>query len=92
MKKLSIRVIMMFSIAILISFIPENFREFFGDLKCVGSGGYVPGTYHYQYCNEGVGGMHSSTWHWGYRHFLFFIMGAVLFIIQAIDALNQEIK
>ena len=92
MNRLSIRVIIMFSIAILISFIPENFRDFFGDLKCVGSGEYVTGTYHYRFCNEGIGGMHSSTWHWGYRHILVFTMGVVLFTIQAIVAIYQETK
>jgi hypothetical protein len=92
MIKLSIRVMAMFSIAILISFIPEYFRDFFGDWKCAGSGNYILGTYRYEGCNSGLKGIHEATWHWGYRHFLFFVMGVVLFIIQMIDALNKEIK
>lgn len=79
-KRVSIRIIAMFSVAILISFIPEMFPDFFGDWSCNG-------------CNYGEAGysrIHKPSTHWGYRHYLFFIMGAVLFIVQTIDIINKE--
>ena len=76
------------------SYIPELFPNFFGDWLCEGTGNYLSNLNHFEKCNYAGSSynFHNPTWHWGYRHFLFFIMGAVLFIIQAIDALNQEIK
>lgn len=97
MKKIhiiSLRVIALFVIAILVSFIPDYSHEFFGDWLCEGSkfGKFMPETgasySHYERIGCDVGGKHNSTWHWGYRHWLFFAMGAVLFIIQSFDIID----
>ena len=90
--KVSIQIIALFSVAILMSFIPECFRDFFGDWKCAGSGGYIIGAYKYQNCNSGLNGMHEATWHWGYRHYLFFLMGLTLFITQVGYIINDQQK
>lgn len=79
MKKIniiSLRVIALFVIAMLVSFIPELIPDFFGDWNCNGC------TYGGDYRN------HMPQTHWGYRHWLFFTMGVSLFIIQIVDIIN----
>jgi hypothetical protein len=39
-----------------------------------------------RYINEG----HISQWHWGYRHWLYFIMCITLFVIQVVDIINTK--
>lgn len=57
-----------------VSFIPDYLHGFFGDEYCK-----VPNHWY-------AGGMHDTpTWHWGYRHWLFIIMGIALFIVQVIN-------
>lgn len=84
--KISIQIIFMFVSAMLISIIPENL-ELFGDWTCSGSGTFVAPTYHYvdghfQRCNYAQFGYHDAIRHWGYRHWLFCIMGLCLFVVQ----------
>lgn len=90
--KTSLRVVGLFGCAMLMSFIPDYFHSFFGDWKCEGCdwvydpsrpmGGYYTG------CDYGMQNKHIAQYHWGYRHWLFFAMGLVLFIIQVYDMLN----
>ncbi len=68
-EKLSIRVILLFSTAMLVSFSPEFLRGFFGDTA------YEEGR---------TRGMFDDKYDWGFRHFLYFWMCIVLFIIQAV--------
>lgn len=94
--ELSLRIILIFVTAILASFIPDNFPSFFGDWHCVtGSGLYIyKGSTniegHFQYCS--LYGSHLPTWHFGYRHYLWCIMGIVLFIIQIVYLINKNDK
>ena len=89
---ISLRVIALFVIEILVSFIPEYLHDFFGDWICKGSGigKYFPADDNnyahtvYNGCMYG-GESHTSETHWGYRPWLFFTMGIILFIIQAFD-------
>lgn len=82
--KISIRIILLFTIAMCISLVPDYAYNFFGDEYCTG---YImnPATHvlekftHYGYCHE------SPEWHWGYRHWLFFTMGFCLAIVQIVD-------
>lgn len=92
MKKHTIimaRIILLFMLAMVTTFIPEQLPEFFGDFQCQGG--------HYEYDAHGVSVLvgckyhinngysaHSPTTHWGYRHWLFFAMGLVLFIYNGI--------
>jgi hypothetical protein len=102
MKKIhiiSLRVIALFVIAMLVSFIPEYLHDFFGDWTCKGSGvgKYFPADDNnyahtvYNGCMYG-GESHTSETHWGYRHWLFFMMGVILFFIQAFDIINYVDK
>jgi len=76
--KLSLRIILAFSCAILLSIIPDQFPRAFGDWYCTNT------THIYG------GDSHSlATWHWGYRHWLYFLMGFCLFVIQVIDMIKE---
>ena len=96
---LSLRVIVLFGMAMLVSFIPDYFHNFFGDWTCKGSGigKYYPADANnyahtiYNGCMYG-GDNHLSKTHWGYRHWLFFAMGLTLFIIQTIDIINYNLR
>lgn len=89
MKKIqiiSLRVILLFTVAMFVSFIPDYLHDFFGDWTCKGCefvqdkvfGSYIG-------CHYGDVHVHDATLHWGYRHWLFFLMGIILFIIQVVD-------
>lgn len=93
--KLSLRIILIFTAIILLSFIPENFHQFFGDWHCNGgtftvtvSGGYKD----YSGCHYGDDGNyqhHLPQWHWGYRHWMWMFMGICLTITQAASLIKS---
>ncbi len=86
----SIRIIALFTVAIFVSKIPALSPAFFGDHLCKGRwivsenefgiAKYVGCTVNYH--------AHNATWHWGYQHNLFFLMGLALSIVQIIDIKN----
>lgn len=95
--KLSIRIILLFSVAIFSTFIPESFPEFFGDWMCEGSkyGKIIKATEatweHYEKVGcDYVSSIHNPTLHWGYRHYLYLVMCLVLFIIQVNDIIKSN--
>ena len=92
--KVSLNVVAIFGIIILMSFVPDHFREFFGDWQCKGSV-YMKGTDqfydHWEGCDRGPSS-HLATIHWGYRHWLWFFMGIALFIVQIIRIINTVNK
>jgi len=94
--KITLRIILLFTVIMFCSFIPDNFHEFFGDWHCNGSGDviYQNGSIfgRYEFCNYGDLNYHEATWHWGYRHWLLFAMGIVIFIVQIIDIINTSSK
>ena len=89
--KISIRIIALFSIAIVLSFIPEYLHDLFGDWYCSGSGIFVKiDDYrsHYTTCDYANNGYHLPMWHWGYRHWLWLMMGISLAIVQIVGIVN----
>jgi hypothetical protein len=76
-EKLSIKVILLFITAMLVSFSPEFLRGFFGDE--IYEDGYTRGII-------------DDHWDWGFRHFLYFLMCIVLFIIQAVKIIKWVIE
>lgn len=86
--KISLRVIAIFAVAIFLTFVPEYNRAFFGDWQCFGTVqvGYMVDAVS-SGCND-YGTHNSGTFHWGYRHWLFFFMGLTLAIIQVADIIN----
>lgn len=89
-QTVSLRIIVIFTVAIFVSFIPDYLHDFFGDWYCKGSG-VIDQHYHYSLCNYG-NGFHTATWHWGYRHWLFVIMGIFLAIVQFGSLIVLSIK
>lgn len=83
---LSLRIIVLFTIAILSTFL--------GDWKCDGSGKrYLDDVYvMYERCNYSICSLHDPSWHWGYRHWIYFVMCITLFIIQLVDIINFSSK
>ncbi len=77
---ISIRIIILFSIAILLSFISDYYPSFFGDIFCPGNVD--------KKCISGWGDSHGPTWHWGYRHYLWMIAGLCLSIVQIVKTVN----
>lgn len=79
--KISLNIIAVFAVVIFSTFIPDQFPEFFGDTLCNGVGNE-------HYTGKGLqcdlGCYHNPEWHWGYRHYLFFIMGVLLFVFQGV--------
>jgi hypothetical protein len=80
------RIVFLFAITMALSFIPDLFHEAFGDWHCNGTeivrdtdGKYM----YYAGCYENQL-EHSSTWHWGFRHFLWMLMGLSLFVYNTI--------
>ena len=89
MKKIqiiSLRVIALFIVAIFISFIPEYLPDFFGDWVCKGREFVINGYFGCDYKYN----LHNPENHWGYRHWLFFTMGLVLFTIQTVGIINYS--
>lgn len=68
--RLSIRVILLFATAMLVSFPPEYLREFFGDRA------YSSQEFHH--------GMIDDKYEWGFRHSLYFLMCIILFVVQVV--------
>lgn len=78
------RIVLLFSIVILMSFVPESNREFFGDWQCQGMT-YVKASGEYLGCYyEGSMAPHDPTWHWGFRHWIWMLMGLTLFIYNTV--------
>lgn len=93
--KVSLRIILLFSVAIFLSFIPQLLHTFFGDWHCNGSGvaRLIPETKrmyeHYEYSGCKYDTMvHEPTWHWGYRHWLWLCMDISLAIVQIVDIIK----
>lgn len=77
---ISIRIIALFSIAILATFIPEHLRDFFGDIPHVCS---------HEFC------YHSGPddgWDWGTRHYWFFWMCIVLFLLSLVNLIVSTVN
>ncbi len=81
--KAAIRIFIAFAIAFALSFIPENFHQFFGDTYCQGRQ-LIDGQY--KGCDvEHLYSDHLPTWHYGFRHYLWALMGCALFALQIIS-------
>lgn len=81
--RLSLRVILLFTTAMLVSFSPFYFRGFFGDSLIV-SDKYGFNWDHGLFIDDG--------YKWGFRHYLFQWMCIVLFFIQAIRTFLWAMK
>lgn len=89
---LYVQLLIMMAVMMAVSFIPEHFREFFGDMKCDGNFGHTDdtewvfdkGSCYYRGIME-----HQPTWHWGFRHWLFFTFGIAFTIISIVRIVEK---
>jgi len=70
--QLSLQFAYIFTVAILVSFIPDYLHTFFGDEWCTFNNCFRSDSTPHKY----------PEWHYGYRHWLWILMGIVLFFIQ----------
>jgi hypothetical protein len=95
---ISLKVTMLFTIAIFSTFIGEHLHSFLGDWSCTGTktGAFIAETQssysHYELTGCDYGGKHLATLHWGYRHWIYLTMCGTLFVIQVLDILNRSIS
>ena len=73
-----LRIVILFVTVMLMSFIPENFREAFGDEYCKIQHHIYGGNFH-----------DYPEWHWGFRHFAWCGMGITLFIYNAVLLIGE---
>lgn len=88
--KLSLRIILLGIVAMASSYIPELYPNIFGDWHCEGSISIATEKpFSYTGCNYGTD-FHHSTWHWGYRHYLYLLMCIILLIVQIKDIIEDK--
>ena len=76
-QKISLKVILLFTIAIFSTFVGDYLHSFFDDSYCT----IIDCRY--------MDTRHSlPQWHWGYRHWLYLVMCITLFVIQVIDIIS----
>lgn len=90
--KLSLNIAAVFIVVIALSYIPAEYPKLFGDWLCEGriyKSDYTDGHTIIKGIEKGCdytcGNItnHNPTWHWGYQHWLWFLMGLCLFVVQA---------
>ena len=91
-NKITIRVIAVFMTAILTSFIPDTFPEFFGDVKCQGSvlAFNKDNLLRLEGCKLSPTGRtysheHAPDTHWGTRHYMWAWMSFCIGLIQFVN-------
>lgn len=72
-EKVTLIIVLTFSIAILMSFIGDSLHNFFGDYYCTITNCKYAGAF---------AGHEWPTYHWGWRHWLFMLCGLCIFIVQ----------
>ena len=77
---IALRIVFLFTLTIFATFIPEYFRDFFGDTVHVCQK---------QYCSHGTVDMKHD---WGVRHYWFFVMLFFLFLLSLIDTVAHIIR
>jgi hypothetical protein len=92
--KNKIKIFAIFVMMFFASFVPESNHELFGDWRC--KGGHV--IYHeyksneYIGCQYGADDHHSSTWHWGARHWIWLLAGLTFTTWTIVEIINKEIN
>lgn len=90
--KTQLRIVLIFAVIFFASFIPQNYPTFFGDWLCEGSGDIVKGTWYYQKCNHPNHGYHLPQWHWGFRHYVWMLLGLTMTIFNVIKIVEPNKK
>jgi hypothetical protein len=94
--KLQFRVLIMFAVIFVASYIPDAYPSYFGDWLCNGSGERIThgtgwdATYHYSKCN--YSSYHNPRWHWGFRHWAWLCLGITMLIINIVQFIQKEVE
>jgi hypothetical protein len=92
--KNKIKIFAIFVMMFFASFVPESNHELFGDWRC--KGGHIiyndvePNEY--IGCQYGIDQHHSSTWHWGARHWIWLLTGITFTAWTIVEIINKEIN
>ncbi len=77
-NKLSLKILILFGVTMLLTFLPDHLRDFFGDKLYI-----IPeGTDKYDMPNRHD--FLDIDWDWGWRHHIYFLMCLLLFTVQAV--------
>jgi hypothetical protein len=91
--KLTFRIFLLGLTAMLASYLPELFPNFFGDWLCEGTGNYLDNLHHFERCNYvaqiNTYNFHYPKWHWGYRHYMYIVTCFTLLTVQIIDIIEN---
>ena len=81
---IAFRIILLFTVASLATYLPEQLRDYFGDVPFKS---YVEGTRGvYEYRVTGDGEI-DENWVWGARHYWYFWMMILLFILSVLNVI-----
>lgn len=80
----------LFLLMIGMSFVSEWFPTFFGDFTCQGNKPYMLGHYFMLNGCQHTGQEHGPSTHWGFRHWVFVVMGLSLSVWGVVDLVNKE--
>ncbi len=70
---LSLQIVLVFAVVMAASIVPDTFPKFFGDIYCT-----IPNHFHMGFVHD------TPEFHWGYRHFIWMVMGLSLFTAQVV--------
>lgn len=92
-NKYKLKVLSMFLVMGLMSFVPEKNPELFGDFTCEGS--VLRETKNIKYIDgcRLSGNPHSPSTHWGFRHWIWFAAGltfAIWTVAEVIDSAQKN--
>ncbi len=90
-KRSKLKILLMFIIMGMMSFIPEKNPDLFGDYICKGSTVEKVGTIHYTNgCRVSMGNPHSPSRHWGFRHWVWFAAGLTFAVWTIVEVIHNE--
>lgn len=91
-SKITIRLVLMATVSMLLTHLPNMFPSFFGDTLCNGKGdGHWNG--HFPICDSpGDVRDHNPCWHWGWAHWMLIIYSIAILVVQIVGLCNKYEK
>jgi hypothetical protein len=90
--KLKTKIVALFALIFIASYVPENYPTAFGDWKCKGCKMVDVEYVGCDYNPSSPTRRHNPTWHWGFRHYLWFGLGLTLTAISVYQIVESENK
>ena len=91
--KSKLKILVIFIVMFVASFVPESNHELFGDWKCKGANSWWgdDDKRKHEGCTYGTP-VHESTWHWGTRHWIWLMAGLTFSVWTVIELIDQASK